>query len=261
VLLCAGLVVVPGASGARFSLTLHARDTLAWNAPKALECARTGSGTQTVDIRTTHPFTTQLSRGGSPGVKGELLLFGGRYGGALFPATGTVTRVDDTTGGFLHEGCQPLPPKDCGTRPLTAFHPYLFGTKRLGFTLATNYWEQPPFTNCMALQTPVNEPDAGSFYTGWEFGEVWPQFASRPGSGFSTKAISPAAMVVGHTYRSAGHTVFHVADRELHHYLIDSNGGSGTGEIAQDQSPGDTLGYERSVTDTLSMEVAIKRVG
>jgi len=35
----------------------------------------------------------------------------------------------------------------------------------------------------------------------------------------------------------------------------------GTGEIFQSETPGDTLGGERSITDTVSWEVILKRVG
>lgn len=250
------------ANAARFTVSVRGSDVLAWTVGQAGECGRSGSGQQTVEFSDTHPVTVKIARVPSRG--GQWLVFGREHGGVMIPSQGTATRTDNTTGSFTYrEHCESIPAKDCGTQPLTGFEPSVLSNDHAGFTLTAPYWQygEPPFHNCIALITPVNLVGNEQPYTGWDFGD---QMLTRDEGTMATRPVSPQALRVGRTYHFAAHKVFHLSDGELHGYVISDNGGSGSPDVELGEpeaaQAGDTLGGDRSITDTVSWVVTLKRV-
>jgi hypothetical protein len=251
------------ADAARFAVSVRGRDTLAWSVEQAGSCVRGGSGRQTVEFANARPVTLQIGRESSRG--SQVLVFQHEHGGVFVAVHATVTREDNTTGSFtFHEGCEPLPAKDCGTQPLPHFAPALSDDEQAGFTLHGPYYPtgNPPFHNCLALVTPINLVGVESFYKGWEFGET---LLSREDATMATRPVSPQALQVGRTYRFAAHRIVHLSDGNLHGFVISDDGGSGSPEIeiGQPETPrtDDTLGGGASITDNASWEITLKRVG
>ena len=111
----------------------------------------------------------------------------------------------------------------------------------------------------MALQTPVPLLDRPVIYNGWVFGEA---ILSNPnGPTLTTARVSPQSLRVGRTYHFRARKVFRLRDSDLHNnFVIDSNGGLGDPNIPQEESPGNMLGGDRSIVDTVSWEIVLKRL-
>jgi hypothetical protein len=255
----AGLIVllvasIPAASAgaARFRVTFAGSDTLTWSVPAGPECTRSGSGEQRVVFADTKPVTTLIGQVRAPArSRVPVLVFGSAHRGGLFASgRATLTRVDETT---LSPGqCDPMPAKDCGSRPLPQFEPIIWGSDSGGFALHGEYWGEepaPPFRNCLALQTPVNLLGTETPYTGWHFGEEIPR---RDSGDIATRQVSPARLRLGQTYRFGVHRIIHLTDADVRGYAIVPNGREGPAEV---------LGGEKTITDDISWQITLKRVG
>jgi hypothetical protein len=165
------------------------------------------------------------------------------------PGKATVARVDDTT---LSPGaCDPMPAKDCGSKSLLHFVPTIWGADSGGFALHGSYWQfQPdaPFDNCLGFQTPKNLAGNGGTYNGWQFGDSIPW---RETGDIATRPLSPQKLRVGRTYRFAAHRVIQLTDADLHGYVMSPNGVAGYL----------LLGGQTSITDNVSWQITLKRLG
>ncbi len=242
------------ADAARFTVSFAGRDTLAWSIAPGPECTRAGSGVQTVEFASTHPVTAQIGQLRAPvRSRTPVLVFGRKHEGALtVPGRATITRTDETT---LSLGrCDPMPPKDCGSKQLPQFSPSIWGSDNGGFALHAEYWRdepEAPYGNCMAFQTPENEAGHEAPYTGWEFGDEIPR---QENGDVSSRPLSPARLHIGRTYKFTGHRVIQLDDSGLPGYVIWPNGRAG--DVASE-----LLGGEATVTDNVSWQITLKRVG
>jgi hypothetical protein len=255
----AGLLVVlfvavspAGAGAARFKVTFAGTDTLSWSVAAGPECTRSGSGRQTVHFADTHPVTAQIGRLRAPArSRVPVIVFGPRPEGALaVPGSATVTRSDEST---LSPGqCNPMPAKDCASKPLPEFVPMIWGSDNGGFALHAEYWPEAPaapFANCLSLQTPVNLLGTETPYDGWMFGDELPW---RRTGDIATPPLTPGRLRVGHSYRFAAHRIVRLTDADIHGYAIFFNGREGPAEV---------LGGEKSISDDVFWQVTLKRVG
>lgn len=242
------------AQAARFRVSFSGRDTLAWSVAAGPECTRAGSGSQTVEFASTHPVTTRIGRLRAPArSRVPVLVFGrAREGAVTVPGTATVTRVDETT---LSPGqCDPMPAKDCGSKPLPQFFPTIWGSDSGGLALHGEYWRdepEAPFENCMAFRTPENEAGHEAPYTGWEFGDQIPR---QENGDVSSRPLSPARLRVGRTYHFAAHRIIQLSGADLPGYVIWPNGRAGA-------TASELLGGETTATDNVSWQIALTRVG
>ncbi len=242
------------ADAARFKVTFSGRDTQTWSVAAGPECTRAGSGRQAVEFAAAHPVTAQIgqlharARGHS-----LVLVFGRAREGALtVPGEATVTRVDETT---LSPGqCDPMPPKDCGSRPLPQFFPTIWGSDNGGLALHGEYWRdepEAPFENCLAFQTPEDADGNSTPYTGWEFGDEIPR---QEHGDIATRPLAPASLRIGRTYRFTAHRTIQLSGANLAGFVIWPNGRAGN-------TASEVLGGETSITDDISWQIALTRVG
>lgn len=250
-----------GAQAARFQLSFHSTDTLDWNVATPQTCGRTGNGTQVVEVHSLRPLTVTAAIESLPGGGKGLVILHGTSGPSL-TSTGTVERTDDTVGSYIGPdgSCLPIPPKDCGTKPLQNFPTYVSAEPGNRLSLDGLYWNTLPFSNCIALQTPIptEDPHSGKvfLYTGWVFGNEYLGLPDKPTTVASTP-VAPQKLKRGHTYKFRARRVFRLSDSDLNrHAVIDSNGGD-SGPIGTTDN---TLGGGRSIVDTLSWTVTLKRV-
>ena len=155
----------------------------------------------------------------------------------------------------------PDPAQGLRDPPAPDFAPFrdLSGRNRL--YLAGSYYDSgfPPYNNCITLMTPVatEDPHSGKVfpYRGWEFGDQIP--GAQFGPSATTAPILPTSLKRGRTYRFRVRKVLRLHDTQ--HYVMDDNGGT-LGLTSGPESPGGSLGSGRSIVDTLSYEIVIKRV-
>jgi hypothetical protein len=241
------------ASAARFRVTFAGRDALVWSVAAGRECTRSGTGHQTIEFAAAHPVIAQISQLHAPARSRRLVLVFGRAreGGLEAPGRASLTRVDETT---LAPGqCDPMPAKDCGSRPLPRFFPTIWGSDSGGFALHGPYWRdepEAPFRNCLSMQTPENLAHNEVPYNGWQFGD---QIPWQEHGDVVTRPLSPRSLRLGHTYSFAAHRVIQLTDSDLHGYTIFDNGLGGTS--------GEVLGGEKSITDNISWQITLKRIG
>jgi hypothetical protein len=246
----AGMVTASAAGAARFKIAFAGQDTLTWKVTEgpgaSAACGRSGLGSQVVRFADAHPITTQI---GPAPQSGHPVGFGPKRETELaLPGRATMTRVDETT---VPAGCTPIPVKDCGAKPLPAFFPVLgaVGSNRVDMT--AEYWRdvpEGPFGNCLALQTPEGLLGSETFYHGWSFGTVMPENANVR---VATPPLSLSRISRGRTYRVGAHTSFGLSDHDLHGSAIFFNG----------VPPGTLLGGPASVSDSLSWQITLTRVG
>ena len=256
------LCAAAAADAALFTVSVHGRDSVTWSVGQAGQCGRSGSGQQTVEFSAAHPVTVQIAR--VPLRGGQRLVFGHGRGGVRIAVRGTVSRTDNTTGSFTYrQHCAPIPAKDCATKALSRFEPSLQSDGHAGFTLVGSYWPpgQTPFHNCIGLATPVSLVGTARAYTGWEFGEGLPV---RDHGTVATLPVLPQALDVGGTSRFTAHKLIRLHPAGLPGFMISDDGGSeaagvqpGSPEARQSDN---TLGGDRSIADTVSFEVALKRL-
>jgi hypothetical protein len=244
----AGTTAVAGA--ARFKITFAGQDTLTWKVAEApgasAACGRSGSGSQVVRFAGAHSITTQI---GPAPLPGHPVGFGPRRETEIaLPGRATMTRVDETT---VPAGCAPIPPKDCGTKPLPAFFPVLGAVGSNRVDLTGEYWRdvpEGPFGNCLALQTPEGLLGSETSYDGWNFGTVIPE---KQNVQVATQPFSLSRIGRGRTYRVGAHKSFGLSDHDLHGSAIFFNG----------VPPATLLGGPASVSDSLSWQITLTRVG
>jgi hypothetical protein len=275
--------VAGSAEAARFIVTLRGHDSLAWNVATPGDCGRSGNGLQSVDFHATdrHPVQISQVRVRVGGRLATVLEFGG-LGSLTMDGQGTIRRQDNTTGFYpARDGCAPIPPKDCGTQQLT--HPFGGGDARPGFeamiwsnrhaglAVEASYWGVPPsladapFGNCMALMTPISLIHNGSQrdYVGWQFGDQMLLLMNSLNYDYApaSRTVSPTKMRIRHSYDFAVSKQVRLTDAGLSPWWeIGANGGDGSGDTPTEQSPGADLGGNRSITDTLSWQITLKRV-
>jgi len=251
------------AGAARFAISVQGRDVLAWTVGQSSdECGRRGSGRQTVEFTDPHP-------GHGPDRPDH-----GSWQPSACLSAWARRRADPRQGHHgarrqhhrqftFHEHCESIPAKDCGTQPLPHFEPSLNSDSSAGFTFHGPYYPtgNPPFHNCLALVTPVNLVGVETFYSGWNFGE---EILTREATPMATRPVSPQSLRVGRTYHFTAHKIVQISDSDLHGFVISDDGGTGPPEveIGEPESPhtDDTLGGGRSITDTASWEITLKRV-
>jgi hypothetical protein len=242
------------ASAARFKVTFAGRDTMAWSVAAGPECTRAGSGRQTVEFAATQPVIAQIGQLRAPARgRGLVLVFRRAHEGALtVPGKATVTRVDET---ILSPGqCDPMPAKDCASKPLPQFFATVWGSDSGGLALHGEYWRdepEAPFENCMAFQTPENEAGHEAPYAGWEFGDEIPR---QETGDISSRPLSPARLRIGHTYKFTAHRILQLSDASLPGYVIWPNGRAGS-------TASELLGGDTTVTDNVSWQITLERVG
>ena len=266
------------AKAPRFAVSVSATDVQDWTvANPATGCTRYGSGRQTVRFASKHAVLVSIRERRTPPKKETGLFFTGP--GAVnytlsMAGKGTVTREDGTVYTPPDPG-QPCDAaaaaRDCGARALEDVRNYrgqfgLDDPERFHLTLLNQrdhlvlqslYWEseESAFANCLALTTPEGCcADQPPFWNGPMLGDQLYDGADAP----MTPRVHPLALRRGHTYRfrATGHYTLRVDPN----VTLNSRFGHGKFELMSSGIPRGDLGSPRSVTQTITWVVTLRRV-